>query len=315
MGEAKRRRQFIASRPCRCGSPKPAGQCCFNGKRWYKAPARINLTDPTHTGKHQGCYLGGLGSCSSKLSREHLISRAVLLVLEKGGGLEAGGLPWMHDDRQAITVDTIVAKCLCTSHNSALSRLDTNAARFFRAIHECELLHDGKPRHYMFSGHDIERWLLKTTAGMAASRNLSTHGSRDVRLGQFVPSVDVALLLQNIRAWPQTAGLYSTQRLGQQFRKHRHFWLEPMTHNGEVAAIRVSIQGLEFILFACPTIWPEGSPFAFGQFRPSSLVFKMPGFTNIIELCWEDGLIHRPVQMEFTPDPQQAKQKFETQAS
>ena len=287
MGEAKRRREYTARQPCRCFSGQLAGACCYDGRRWHRAPAKIDLMHRGHSAAHPRCYLSAIGTCSSKISNEHLISRAVLLVLSKDQrAMRASGLPWMPEGLQNITVDTVVGNCLCTAHNSALSRLDTNAARFFRAVAECEVQHPDGDRRYTFSGHDLERWFLKTAAGLAKSRLLGTSSAPRLP-GHFADGVDIPALLQNIRAWPSTSGLYFTQSVGQQMRKHTHFWLEPVPDaTGGIAGVSASIQGVEFVLSPIPVKATAV------HYRPGGFIFQMPGFTNTIDLSWEDGGQH-----------------------
>jgi hypothetical protein len=175
-----------------------------------------------------------------------------------------------------------------------MPKLDTNAARFFRAMAECEVQHSNGDRRYAFSGHDLERWILKTLAGLAASRNLSVGTTR--LPGHFAPGVDVPALLQDIRAWPETAGLYYTQNVGQKMRKHTHFWLEPVPDaTGAISGASTSLQGLEFVLSPIPV---EATAV---HYRPGGFIFRMPGFTNIIDLSWEDGAAHKHI--EFSADP------------
>ena len=287
MGEAKRRREHIARQPCRCFSGRPAGACCFDGKRWRRAPAVIDLVNTGHKAALARCYLSCTCGCSGKVSNEHLISRAVLLVLSKNQrAMRASGLPWMPEGLQNITVDTVVGNCLCTAHNSALSKLDTNAARFFRALAECESRHPDGDRRYTFSGHDLERWLSKTAAGLAASRLLGTSAAPRLP-GHFASGVDIPALLQSIRAWPATSGLYYTQNVGQKMQKHPHFWLEPIPDaTGAIAGVSVSIQGLEFVLSPIPVKATAV------HYRPGGFIFKMAGFTNTIDLSWEDDAKH-----------------------
>lgn len=293
MGEAKRRYREIARAPCLCGSGRTAGECCFDGKRWHRKPTKLPLAVGIGA-PHGDCYLRAFNNCSDKISREHLISEAVLRVIAKTG-LLASGLPWMKAGEQKIGLNTIVGKCLCTTHNSALSDLDTTAANFFRAFEQCDLHRSGKGLRFLFSGHDIERWLLKTLAGFAASKNLAHDGAK--LPGTFHPQVSVAHMLGDINAWPPTAGLYFTQKLGSEFLRGDHFWMAPLSsQTAELAGMIVSIQGFQFTFLAVP---PETNAAKGAVYRPLRINFDFPQVSNAIELSWEDRRNHEQIRATF----------------
>src|SRR5690242_5105101 len=94
MGEAKRHKLSTAGRPCACGSNKVAGQCCLSQGRWHRKPSSIDLVNTGYAERTDRCYLAHLGTCCSKLSREHLVSAAVLKEIGKDR-LEVSGVPWL----------------------------------------------------------------------------------------------------------------------------------------------------------------------------------------------------------------------------
>lgn len=143
--------------PCLCGSGQAAGGCCFLDGRYQRRAAKITLIDPQRAGKLSSCYLATLGSCCDKRSREHLVSEAVLKVLEKEQ-LVVRGLPWQAADEMKIGRNTLTARCLCVAHNTALSGLDSAAAQFFSAIEKADHGRQGPGSRVLVSGHDIERW-------------------------------------------------------------------------------------------------------------------------------------------------------------
>jgi hypothetical protein len=113
-----------------------------------------------------------LASCKGKISGEHLISKAVIEVLRDDGEFTVSGVPWLAvGQEKSVGINSLVANCLCEKHNNALSDLDSAAALFITALREC-LESAAASEPYLFSGHDIERWLLKTLKAMAASGNL-----------------------------------------------------------------------------------------------------------------------------------------------
>jgi hypothetical protein len=119
------------------------------------------------------CYMKELGSCDGKISREHLVSESILLLLKADGDFSVFGLLWLADGEMKImSPKSLTANCLCQKHNSALSPLDSAALYFFTALKSC-LDRTAQFGRYIVSGHDIERWLLKTAKALAASKNLA----------------------------------------------------------------------------------------------------------------------------------------------
>jgi hypothetical protein len=299
MGEAKRRRDKIANGPCRCGSERPAHQCCLSKNGWFKAPALIDLCAQGQTGSHPKCYLNGVNSCADKISGEHIISEAVLRVVAPTK-LVASGFHWLKGEERAIGFSRLTSNCLCQTHNCALSQLDTAAARCFQAIKCCDLERAGEGKRYLFSGHDIERWMLKTLANMVASKSVARGANRITSV--FHRKVDVAELLHNPRAWLPTTGLYFTPCLTEQILRDDHFWLEPMSikEPAEVVGMKASIQGLGFCFLVVPPDAVQGTEVVRWNFRPRKFSFVHGHMRNIIEFSWSDKVGHTDVELTFT---------------
>lgn len=298
MGESRRRRAAIGAANCRCGSGKLASQCCYVGGTWSRAAAPVSLKVPCHSGSNAGCYLSHLNSCDGKISREHLISKSVLDVLTITEFV-VSGLPWLaKDESRAIGKESFVAKCLCRAHNSALSPLDAAAARLFEGLKRADL-NRGEPRiHETVSGHDIERWLLKTLLAMAHSSNLSRDGT--VMPPTFYPTLAFASMLEDPLSWPAGTGLYFAQEAGKEFDRRDQFALAPTSKEdtGEICGLQANVQGLEFKLFAVPTD-DAALISTLPTFRPGRFIFKHAQVTNIVELAWQDGRSHSAFDLTF----------------
>src|SRR5712671_4320983 len=160
MGQARVKRRA----PCRCGSGKPAGSCCLTPSGWRKGPALVTLISTGETGRHDRCYLNKTNACSKKISAEHPFSEAALRVLAEKE-IEIEGLPWLKGQKKILPFRALTANCLCKAHNSALSPIDAAGAHFFAAVQKCGTPSEGPNQNYLFSGHDLERWLLKAMAG------------------------------------------------------------------------------------------------------------------------------------------------------
>ena len=289
MGEAKRKRLT----PCRCGLGKPARECCLTPNGWHKRPAILKVHDTGVTGSHASCYLRETNSCDSKITREHLVSELVLQVLAEKE-VAVTGLPWLKDQQKVLPFDALVSKCLCGAHNSRLAPIDAAGARFFSAFQTCGTTENPPAQHFLLSGHDLERWLLKTAAALAVSDNFAIDGA--VMENALDGTMNVLRLYQDVSAWRPPIGLYAMQGVGYQFTRKDEFQLAPVIkeENDQLAGIVTDIQGFRIGLLATDhPIKDTGLDKAI--YRPGKLVFDLGRVTYSIQLCWEDGLPHMTI--------------------
>jgi hypothetical protein len=294
MGDAKRKRKA----PCRCGSGKPAGICCLGENGWHKRPEVISLRATGETGAHAGCYLRDTGACCPKISSEHLLSEGVLKVLAESQ-VEISGTPWQKGQKKVLGFAALTSNILCRAHNSALSPLDTAGARFFSAIQSCGTTVEGLSLNFLVSGHDIERWLLRTVAALAVSKNFAIDGAQldnglinRLRLSEF---------LENPAAWKPPLGMYYMQGVGYRFWQKRNIEIAPLLVRGsnDIVGMSIDIQGMQIgVLAADHDI--AGTGFDRAIYRPQRLIFKMGNLTNTIQLSWEDTLSHMDITLTWT---------------
>jgi len=291
MGDARRRREERAKAPCICGSHKTGGDCCFDGRWWHKRPSQLDLKALPPSEANAKCYMRELGSCDGPISGEHLISESIIHLLAQDGNFTVSGLPWIpNGEFKAIGPKSLTANCLCRNHNSRLSPLDEAARRFFAALMEC-LERETAPTTFIASGHDIERWLLKTLKAMAESDNLTSDGHK--LSGAFPSDVHVLEMLDAPDRWPPGAGLYCIMKTGDLTQNHRRFKLQPLTNSaGELEGLWTDIIGLSFVLFFRPLGKAERIEWADAKFRPGQIVISYPGSRNRLLLSWADGHQH-----------------------
>jgi hypothetical protein len=129
MGEAKRRRLEA----CICGDGKPAGECCLTDHGWHKKPVKLDVHNTGHSGSHASCYLKDTNACNDKITGEHLVSETVLRVLAEEK-VEVSGFPWLKGQKKILTFGSLTANCLCGTHNSSLSVIDSVGGLFFEAL-------------------------------------------------------------------------------------------------------------------------------------------------------------------------------------
>jgi hypothetical protein len=115
---------------------------------------------------HPRCYMGWTRDCSHTISGEHFISENVLSILN-AKSVRTSGAAWISKGQtQDLPLTGLQANILCRRHNSALSPLDTMAGKLFRAI---DGIYDNlgrrtlsrRPIWHLFSGEELELWLLK----------------------------------------------------------------------------------------------------------------------------------------------------------
>lgn len=245
------------------------------------------------------CYMHELGNCEGPLSGEHLVSQVVIEVLRGRGDFTVSGLPWQEaGEEKPLAPGNLTANCLCRRHNSALSPIDSAAGLFFSGLREC-MEGEIAPIPYLFSGHDIERWLLKTMKAMAVSRNLARGR---VRLpGTFQRDIDVIQMLEQPEAWPPAAGLYFIMPIGARFVNDPRFRLQPWFDDAqeEIVGLWASFIGLEFVMMIAAPDVSASSDLKRWLYRPSGIDISMGSSRRVIELSWEDGLIHTPIKFGF----------------
>lgn len=298
MGEARRKKEAILNGPCACGLNRPARLCCFTGTGWHKPPSLLGLKALAPSSNVAKCYMSRLGSCVAPISGEHIISEAVIRILMADGNFSISGLPWLSPgETKVMSPKSLRANCLCTKHNSALHPLD-DAAKYFFASLKLYLEDDARPRHALLSGHDIERWLLKTAKAMAVSKNLAR--GREPLSGAFSQDEELLNMLDNPHHWPEGAGLYCTMNAGDRTLNHSRFQLQPLTNSqDDIEALALNILGLSFVLLLEP-LDENKYPFLRGaKYRPARIVISYPSSESLLTLSWTDHKKHEQLTMKF----------------
>lgn len=298
MGEANRRRAEIAKAPCPCGSSKPGRECCYSGLNWHKSPTVLGLKDLPLKSVIGKCYMRELRSCDGVISSEHLVSESILLLLKGDGDFSVSGLPWLlHGETKFLGVKNLTANCLCSKHNSALSPLDDAALYFFTALKSC-LEREAQSMRYIISGHDLERWLLKTAKALATSKNLAR--GRQRLSGAFATDIQVLDMLDDPKSWPEGAGLYCVMYEGDLTQNHNRFQLAPYTNSqDELSGLGVSIMGLNFVLMLEPPNLSLSPHLQRAKFRPSQIMISFPSSKNWISISWIDEKRHADLSLKF----------------
>jgi hypothetical protein len=277
---------------------KPARSCCFNGNNWHKPPAELGLKSLPPGASLARCYMSELSSCVAPISGEHLISESVIRVLKADGDFSIAGVPWLAPgEEKVLPPQALRANCLCVKHNSALHPLD-DAAQYLFASLSAFLTQDSGMRHALVSGHDVERWLLKTAKAIAVSGNLARGRTR--LPGVFAQEATMLDMLDDPHLWPEGAGLYCTMNTGDTTVNHSRFQLQPLTNAEEIIeALALNILGIGFVLFLA-TPDENRHPFLRGaRYRPARIIVAYPSSTCWLTMSWEDSRKHEELTMHF----------------
>jgi hypothetical protein len=303
LGEAKRRRRQLKAAPCRCLSNRPAGICCYVDDRWHKRPAELGLRSLPRGTAVTKCYMRELGSCEGAPSGEHLISKSIIEFIQDTGEFAVSGVPWLEEgESRILSPRNLTANCLCAKHNSALSPLDSAALKFFQALRPC-WVNEGVPLHHLVSGHDIERWLLKTLKAFAVSRNLAK--GRQRLPGIFQENVCLIDMLDDPTRWPELTGLYFMMKPGARTENRNHFQLAPLygLDNDVIAGLTANILGLQFLLMAEPPDMAKSHSLRTAIYRPGSISVTVGAVINRIDISWHDRIAHPPISLTYVGPP------------
>jgi hypothetical protein len=294
----------LRNAPCPCGSGKKAKKCCLlSDGSFCVRPMDVRPKAPPTGFAHEGCYLAAYRDCSEKLSREHYLSKGILRALEaENGPLTLTGLPWLEAGEVASLPPTaLAARVLCERHNNCLSPLDSAALRLFHAFRQLREPPPTNSALTLLSGHDVERWLLKTLLGILAAGIVQVQQGR--RLGQVLGDTSVTDLLFDSQLWAATPGLglYFLVPEDMEVVERGQVAFHPMldTAKKEVLGGLMIFRGFDLLVGTSSGIT--------GYERLQRAVHRPFGFLSDwstprreVRLSWADGRPHRPVLVAFT---------------
>src|SRR5205809_280987 len=106
-------------------------------RKRFIAGSRVASANSERHFSHPKCYASKLNNCSSKISREHFVSHAILRAIGASGPVLTKGLRWQSGStEQFIPTSRLASNVLCQKHNSALSRLDDEATSLFTFLQD-----------------------------------------------------------------------------------------------------------------------------------------------------------------------------------
>ncbi|MFK4719662.1 hypothetical protein [Bradyrhizobium niftali] len=137
----------------------------------------IDLHNTGLTGKHDKCYMAATGACDTKvLGRASDQPERFEDTCREAD--ELSGLPWQKPgEKKTLGFGSLTTNALCRRHNSQLLPIDTVGERLFEAIQKCGTTDTGPGLLFLLSGHDVERWMLRSLVIFGVSGNFAIDGA------------------------------------------------------------------------------------------------------------------------------------------
>jgi hypothetical protein len=150
-------------------------------------------------------------------------------------GVTVRGLPWCPEPK-TVGANALVARCLCTKHNSDLSPLDRAARDLWDKLGEFGRLSEVRRsrRNVKWSRHTIradgfaiERWCLKVLCNMLASDNIKS-------LIGWDPPSELVRRVFGSELFPDGCGLAVLARVGENLSNEEHISVGGIRTDGTV---------------------------------------------------------------------------------
>lgn len=278
---------------CPCGSGQPIKNCCLREDgslrpdRW-----RSPLSGERTRVKNSKCYASALADCSEINSGEHYISEGILKLLGGGETVEMKGLSWQDEGKiEEYPTGALKANVLCKRHNEGLSGLDSIGIDFFQTLLDINRdfsngNHNPSEKVYLFNGHDVERWMLKTLCGIVASGNAE---SASGKITNWTPPDRWLNILYRDESFQSGWGLYSIDRFGERRPADNRFSFAPLTNErwGVYGAV-IKMNSRKFILSMKDPPSREAPLLKGGIYRPAEFVIESEEMKRVVVIGWND---------------------------
>ena len=253
---------------CPCGSGTHSQDCCLAGGLWLKIPRYSYKAQQKNYSRYK-CYLNTTNDCSTKISKEHFISRNILEKITLGESLKVKGLPWANNLEKILTPEQLTSKVLCTYHNNLLSPLDAEAGSFFEIADSIYKNSNQSSSFNIVCGEDLELWLLKTLLSVLASNHRS-----------HKPNPNLIDLLCQKTYFKGGSGLYIRREDNTNLFNSAQAIIRFST-TGDITNFEFRAYGIPFVLVLDDSSLPKDL-----VFKPRRLSFESDNHRNLTELTW-----------------------------
>lgn len=292
--------------PCPCESGLKAKFCCLVGQRWCKTPTILSGKSPLTNHLHNKCYAKVTRDCSNKISKEHFISEYLLNNLGNANTVNIKGLSWQGFGKiQTLPKAGLAANILCTRHNEMLSPFDAEMGRFHRTIVQYNKGFATTTPHNelsIFSGEDLEKWLLKTVCAFIASNQIAV-GDKRVHCQLKEIYTDI---LFNDKPFPDGWGLYVDAASDQTIVYHNYLGFKFLVQEDSLLYAKMLLTGLVFYLVLDnPNNIKPGI-----IYRPRGIEIKKNEIRKTLEICWQDHKYNQGVFLNYQKDIVRTKDEW-----
>lgn len=227
-------------------------------------------------GNTRKCYARILGGCDGGLSREHIVSEAILDNISPTNCIDVINPHWAKGETKRVGKRRLTARVLCLKHNSLLSPLDTEMATFQAHVGRALSQHNKANEIECIDGNKIERWMLKVLLGLCVDDHLepdpiygdiydwgirATFGGKELPIGM---------------------GLYVSKQI--KFESENQFGVRILVHNGKtIPCLSILIYGVPLSLLVQSNARIDST-----VYRPGDLFFVKNGSTRQVQLKYNN---------------------------
>jgi len=248
--------------------------------------------------------MGWTRDCSHTISGEHFISENVLSILN-AKSVRTSGAAWISKGQtQDLPLTGLQANILCRRHNSALSPLDTMAGKLFRAI---DGIYDNlgrrtlsrRPIWHLFSGEELELWLLKMILWFFHANVLSQHGRKITEVQEIMnPTIETAFSTGHLA---EPCGMYVQKNANTLVQRGVLDFMSLSDERGErVVGCQLRIGGITTRFIIDPGMTDRDLFIRDYSYRPNYLLYGGGGRRHWIVLTWPSRQSRRAVRFEIT---------------
>ena len=237
------------------------------------------------------CWASCLGDCGNGSSREHYVSDGIF----DGESVTVVGLPWCRDEPRTVGLSSAVANILCSTHNSALSDFDNEAAKLSKFLVKA-YRHPQRGDSVSLNGYLLEKWALKTFLNLGYLQALHRDQSNPIE-----PPESLVRYLYRNSSVPVGVGLYHVSNtIGPANVEAGLSWnaIQTVQQPNHVRGVTMVFYGVRLVVAIDPLRSEDKirnmgmvNGFDYSQseviYRPSDITFRSSsGGTKSIQLEW-----------------------------
>lgn len=213
---------------------------------------------------NESCWARCLGDCSLKISREHVISRALFSTPT----VRVAGWPWAATAKE-VGLNALTKKILCTRHNSELGGgADVEAAHLMECLDKAlqikpSVAKDRVSVRLQISEVNLpllERWALKTLINITVGSEyvLGVEGG-----SPGAPSDALVAIAFGQRQFSGRAGLYFATNVNLDVREGGGYAVTPFADQSrQIVGASFFFKGIHMTLWLDPKEPPQRVPFS-----------------------------------------------------